>query len=158
MFFKQTVTNKYNDNGWITAGIHTSCRHKEFLYILNRNINKHLFKLYYRSYCIILRRVIREAKRKYYNCLIAAAEYRLKIFLILKQVRKNNNNRHCSSRTFQNNNKTLYINEAAQSFNKYYVSIIEGLNMKKTNVHIAMQYLHTHYSNVFPDTNFITSK
>jgi hypothetical protein len=26
--------------------------------------------------------------------------------------------------------------------------------MKKTDVHIAMQYLHTHYPNEFPDMNF----
>jgi hypothetical protein len=47
-------------------------------------------------------------------------------------------NRHAASENWilrwkliiQNNTKTIYINEAAQGFNKYYVSIIESLNMK----------------------------
>jgi hypothetical protein len=95
-FFKQRVTNRYNDNGSITAGIHISCRHKESLFILNRNINNHLFKPYYRSYCIILRRVIRDAKRKYYNCLITAAENKIKTtwnIIDIETGQKNNNNK-----------------------------------------------------------------
>jgi len=43
--FPVIKTNKLaNDNSWITAGIQTSCKHKNKLYIELRNINKSHFK------------------------------------------------------------------------------------------------------------------
>jgi hypothetical protein len=94
-FFKQNVTHKNNNNGWITMGIRTSCRCKESLYILSRNNNNYLFKLYYGFYCMILRRVITEATRKYYNRIITSAEEKIKTTWNITDIetgRKSNNN------------------------------------------------------------------
>jgi exonuclease III len=77
-FPKHNVSMKHKDNGWITVGIRTSCRRKENLYIISRNNNDYLFKSYYRCYCSILKRVIREAKRTYYNQLLSTTENKIK--------------------------------------------------------------------------------
>jgi hypothetical protein len=69
---------KHKNNGWITVGILTSCRRKKSLHILCRNGNNYLFKLYYKCYCSILKKVIREAKRKYYNQLISSSDNKIK--------------------------------------------------------------------------------
>jgi hypothetical protein len=68
---------------------------------------------------------------------------------MLKQVGKTT-----KTKTFQNNHKTINIKEAAQSFNRYCVSVIGSPNNENTNIHTTMQYLHTHYPNGFPDINF----
>jgi hypothetical protein len=62
-----------------------------------------MFKSYYRSYCTILRRVIREAKRKYYNSPIAAAENKIKTtwnIINTETGQKNNSNKDCLLKTF----------------------------------------------------------
>jgi hypothetical protein len=61
------LTVKSNCNPWITLGIKISCKHKRDLYLLYRNTNDEALKNHYRLYCKILKEVIREAKRKYYN-------------------------------------------------------------------------------------------
>jgi ribosomal protein L33 len=58
----KNVTMKHKNNGWITTGIQISCRCKKSLYIVTRNNNNHLFKLYYKCYCSILKKAIRGAK------------------------------------------------------------------------------------------------
>jgi hypothetical protein len=85
------------------------------LYIFTRNNNNYLFKSYYRSYCLILRRVIREAKRKYYNRLIASAEDKIKATWNIIDIETGwKNNKDCLPKTFQNNNKKINTEEAAQ--------------------------------------------
>jgi hypothetical protein len=43
-FFKNIVTKKCKDNGWMTIGIRTSCRRKENLYIVGGNSYNYLLK------------------------------------------------------------------------------------------------------------------
>jgi len=59
----KTGSNKYNNN-WITLGIRTSCKRKRELFSLTRNSNNSALKQYYKAYCKILKKVIREAKKK----------------------------------------------------------------------------------------------
>ena len=56
-----------NTISWITLGIKTSCRRKRQLFLLNRNNNNPALKKYYKTYCKILAKVIKEAKRLSYN-------------------------------------------------------------------------------------------
>jgi hypothetical protein len=77
-FPKHNESVRQKDNGWITVGIRTSCRRKENLYIISRNNNNYLFKSYNICYCSILKRVIREAKRTYYNQLLSSTENKIK--------------------------------------------------------------------------------
>jgi len=48
---------------WLTVGIKTSCKRKRELFILLRNSNNPDLKQYYKNYCKILGKVIKEAKK-----------------------------------------------------------------------------------------------
>jgi hypothetical protein len=58
---------KSNNNTWYTPGIRISCKHTRDLYLLHRNNNDEALKIHYRWYCKVLKDVIREAKKQYYN-------------------------------------------------------------------------------------------
>ena len=82
---------KQKDNAWITKGIRISCQRKRSLYILSRNSDDVKLKTYYKHYCSILRKTIREAKKKlYYNELILSSENKVKMSwkIIRKLTRK----------------------------------------------------------------------
>ena len=57
-------------SGWITNGIKTSCKRKKELFVLCKITNNYNLKLYYKKYCLILTKVIRKAKKLYYNNII----------------------------------------------------------------------------------------
>ena len=58
----RTKIRNYKFN-WITIGIKTSCKRKRELFISLRNSNNLALKQYYKKYCKILGKVIKEAKR-----------------------------------------------------------------------------------------------
>jgi hypothetical protein len=153
-FLKQYVRKKDNDNGCITVGIRNSCRHKEFLYTLSKNQN-YLLKSYYKSYCRILRRVIREAKRLHYNRLIESAEDTVKTTwsIINRETGQKINNIDSLPKSCQLNTAKVNTGEAAHNFNKYFSSITENLDITKTNTHAAMKYLYAYLPNGFPVLN-----
>ena len=87
--FPIVYLNKHNDNAWITKGIRISCKKKRSLYLLSRNCNNPKVKLYYKHYCSILRKTIREAKRQYFNELIVNSENKVKTtWKIIKKLTK----------------------------------------------------------------------
>jgi len=52
---------------WITKGIRTSIKIKRDLYLKCRNSNNHKLKTYYKSYCKLLAKIIRQAKILHYS-------------------------------------------------------------------------------------------
>jgi len=54
------VNKPLNHNSWITSGIQTSCQHKRVLYLKLRNNNNPVLIKYFRNYCWILSKVIKE--------------------------------------------------------------------------------------------------
>jgi hypothetical protein len=56
------INNKIN-TPWITTGIKTSCIQKRKLYLASRNSTNPHIKRYYKHYCNILSKVIKEAKK-----------------------------------------------------------------------------------------------
>ena len=52
-----------NHNSWITFGIRTSCKHKKVLRIEFRNNKNPTLRNYFKDYCQILSKVIKEAKK-----------------------------------------------------------------------------------------------
>ena len=76
--FEASFLYKYlsndRDRGWITQGIRKSCQRKRSLYIISKNNDNLNIKVYYKNYCSILRRVIREAKKKYFKQLLETSE------------------------------------------------------------------------------------
>ena len=65
------VTSQNKCNQWITVGIRTSCKRKRELFLLNRSLNNPVLKRYYKKYCNILVKVIREAKRMTFSTRIS---------------------------------------------------------------------------------------
>jgi hypothetical protein len=96
---------------------------------------------------LILRRVIREAKRKYYNQIISAANNTIKTswnIINIESGRNNKLNKEGLPQSLINNNKKINTKAAAHSFNKYFSSISEKLNINKANICSAISYLHSH--------------
>ena len=66
-------------NNWISKGIRISCGKKRDLYIQCRNNRDNIqMARYYKKYCTILNKVIKEAKRQYFYNLIATSSNRVK--------------------------------------------------------------------------------
>jgi hypothetical protein len=64
-FIKKQKNSKAVSKPWITKGIKTSCNQKRELYLKARDSNELEHKLYYKHYCKILSKVIKEAKYIY---------------------------------------------------------------------------------------------
>jgi len=56
-----------NHNGWITKGIRISCQRKRDLYSIYRHSNSPRAKEFYKKYSAILKKVIIDAKKRYYD-------------------------------------------------------------------------------------------
>jgi len=63
---------------WITKGIKTSCNRKRDLYLKACDSNELEHKLYYKHYCKILSKVIKEAKKLYYKDIITKSKNKMK--------------------------------------------------------------------------------
>jgi hypothetical protein len=61
------IIEKSNNNSWMTPGIRIPCRCKRCLYLLTRDNDDVILKIYYKQYCKTLTNVIKEAKRYMYN-------------------------------------------------------------------------------------------
>ena len=98
------------DKGWITQGIRKSCQRKRSLYIISKNSGNLMIILYYKSYCSILKRVIRETKRVYFKHLIETSENKTKAMwnIINELTRKAEKSGHLP-RSFKMNNKKVSI-------------------------------------------------
>jgi len=57
------VSKLLSHNSWITSGIRTSCQYNRVLYLKLRKNNNPVFMKYFKNYCGILSKVIREAER-----------------------------------------------------------------------------------------------
>jgi hypothetical protein len=63
---------------WLTKGIKTSCNRNRDLYLKARDNNEMEHKLYYKHYCKILSKVIKEAKKLYYEEVITKSKIKRK--------------------------------------------------------------------------------
>jgi hypothetical protein len=63
---------------WLTKGIKTSCNRKRELYLNTRHNNEIEHKLYYKHYCKILSKVMKEAKRLCYEEVITRSKNKMK--------------------------------------------------------------------------------
>jgi hypothetical protein len=61
----KSYRTKHND--WVTTGIKISCERRRNLYIIYKHPNNSQTKEYYKKYCSILKKVIIDAKKLYYN-------------------------------------------------------------------------------------------
>jgi len=70
--------NKHINQGWLTKGIKISCHHKRDLYMLCKDTNNFKITIYYKTYCKILSKVIKMAKRHHFNNLIMRSKNKSK--------------------------------------------------------------------------------
>jgi ribosomal protein L33 len=64
--FPYIYLSNNRDKGWITQGIRKSCQRKRSLYIISKNSGNLMINLHYKKYCSILKKLIREAKKRAY--------------------------------------------------------------------------------------------
>jgi len=81
--------NKHPNQGWLTKGIKISCHHKRDLYMLCKNTNNTKIKIHYKTYCKILTKVIKMAKRLHFNKLIKCSTNKSKTMWNLVKVETN---------------------------------------------------------------------
>ena len=80
-------------NGWITNGIKVSCRRKKELYEISKSSNDLAIKLHCKKYCTILTKVIRNAKKSYYNMILKSKNKMKSIWKIINS-QKGRNQQH----------------------------------------------------------------
>jgi DNA modification methylase len=134
---------KVNKNRWITPGIRISCNHKKYLYLLSRDNNDINLKRYYKQYCKILERVIKEAKRSMYNNQVVNSGNKMKTTWNFIKAETNRIKGHMSNK-YQN---------SPEAFNKYFLSaageIIQDIKNNNVKVLIIMKTQNTICLNYF---------
>lgn len=123
---QKKIIPKFNHNTWITRGIRTSCTRKRELYLKLRQNNDPDLKLYYRRYCNVLAKVIREAKKAYYDNALLKSRNKIKTTwsIIKKETRY---------KTYDMGPQVLKVNNTvikdkgsiANVFNEYFSSIAQ---------------------------------
>ena len=73
-FPEKRLQLQHTDQTWITKGILTSINNKRELYLRCRNSNNLKLKNYYKSYCKLLTKIIRQAKTLHYRNLILKSD------------------------------------------------------------------------------------
>jgi hypothetical protein len=142
----------------LTKGIRTSCKWKNSLYILSRNRNYPIIKAYIER-CTILRKIIRNAKQTHYNHLLVSAGYKSKTtWNIIDSESENANNSNHTHREFKLGNKNIHLGLAAEAFKKYFLNLVEELNMEYANIDFAISFPRNWFADGFPEmkTNPIT--
>jgi hypothetical protein len=77
-FLLQKIYSTHNNKPWITTGIKTSCQHNRELYLISRDNNNPKLKAHYKSYFLILSKVIKAAKQFYYNNRVSKSNNKMK--------------------------------------------------------------------------------
>jgi hypothetical protein len=116
------------------VGIKTSCRHKRELYLTSRNNNDEILKRHYQAYCKILLKVIKEAKKLYYDTEIQKSNNKCKsTWEIIKKL-TNNHYTHTDVQGLMIDNKYLKDQQdIADAFKDYFSPIVYNINENKVN-------------------------
>ena len=122
------IYRTHNNKPWITTGIKTTCQHKRKLYLISRLSNNSKLKAHYKSYCLILSKVIKGAKQLYYNKRISKSNNKIKTTrdIIKTETCKNHTNKgtqliHIDSKLITNQQSI------ANSFNNYYLTVADKI-------------------------------
>jgi hypothetical protein len=117
MFSCSTYNTKATSH-WIAIGIRVSCRQKRSLYVLYRNCHSQKLKACYTQYFIILHKIIREAKKIYFNQLISLSDNKTKaIWNIVKTERGSKCHPDTMPSALEKENLVINLNQAAYAFN-----------------------------------------
>jgi hypothetical protein len=137
--------NTKTNTPWITIGIKTSCVQKRKLYTASRNSTNPHIKRYYKHYCNILSKVIKEAKKHHYDNQIKNSTSKNKTTwnIVNKETYRKVNSTNIKSLNIDGittDNQQLI----AETFNDYFVSTAENIKTKDRNAY--MQNKNTPYN------------
>ena len=146
----------HNDNAWITSGIRTSCKTKRNLYLSTRSCNDPKVIWHYKNYCNILRRTIREAKRRYFNEIIVNSENKTKTSwkIIKKLANKNHHNRQALP-PIKIDGIQKSPKQVAQDINNYFINIPKNLNIQAPRNNNCIALLRKYYPDVYPPLQIV---
>ncbi|GFG31309.1 hypothetical protein Cfor_12872 [Coptotermes formosanus] len=138
----QYVASNISNNCWITTGIRISCKCKKFLYIMSKASNCTKIKAHYIRYCYLLRKVIRKAKEMYYNDMITSSATKSKTSwnIINSEIGTASNKRYTQTE-FNLGSKTINVNQAAKTFNNYFINSVAELITQDSNSELALSSL-----------------
>jgi hypothetical protein len=123
------IKNISNTISWITLGIKTSCKCKRELFLLNRNSNNPSLKRYYKTYCRILAKVIKEAKRLSYNSRILKSNNKVKTtWNIINELLRKQHSTNVIQKLSTEGSLLTNQYDIAEAVNKYFSSIIDIIN------------------------------
>jgi len=149
-----------NTISWITLGIKTSCKRKRQLFLLNRNNNNPALKKYYKTYCKILAKVIKEAKRLSYNNRILKSDNKVKTtWNIINELSGKQHSTNVIQKLRTEGSLLTNQYDIVEAFNKYFSSIIGQTNRNNPDnpsydTLFAYSYLDLDNGNYYPPLVF----
>jgi len=133
-FIKKHTNCKAISKPWLTKGIQISCNRKREMYLKMRDNNEMKHKLYYKQYCKILTKVIKEAKKLYYKEAISKSKNKMKTTwnIIRKATSKLNNEGNINSIRIKDQVVYKQIT-IANELNSYFSNIAGSISDKRIN-------------------------
>jgi len=157
-YYHSFPLKKYCDNytkqGWLTKGIKISCQQKRDLYILCKGTNNSKIINYYKTYCKILSKVIKTAKRHHFNNLIKCSKNKTKTMWNIVKTETNNRDSNDKLPLNIEGNSIKDYRDLANVFNDYFIN---ATNTHQTNDMSknteALNNLYSVFNKPFPQFN-----
>jgi hypothetical protein len=132
-FLKVNIT-KFNQshNEWITRGIKVFCKRKKELFVLCKISNNHNLKLYYKKYCLILTKIICNAKKLHYNNIILRFKNKIKITWKIINSEREITHQDTSVPLLELDDKIITNQlKIANLCNSYFLAVADSINVNK---------------------------
>ncbi|GFG38826.1 hypothetical protein Cfor_11239 [Coptotermes formosanus] len=158
--FNASFTVKYKStnekHNWITRGIKISCKQKRNLYALTNYSKDPVRNAHYNTYCKIVRKVIREAKKQHYSRLIAQSNNKIKTTwnIIKKETGKVHPAEQIPS-LLVDNKKLNDPKSVANAFKNFFLNITENLDINHKGKGDAISFLKDSFPINFPSLKII---
>jgi hypothetical protein len=136
--------------------------HKEQKYLANvkgvyiSTVGTAMTRAFYIKYCKIVNNVIKEAKKQHYSRLIVKSDNKIKTTwnIIKKETGKVRLNEQTPS-LFTDDAKVKDPESVANTFNNFFLTITESLNLHKIGKEDAISFLKDAFPVKFPDIKII---
>jgi len=130
----QKIYSTHNNKPWITTGIKTSCQYKRELYFTSRDSNNSKLKTYYKSYCLILSKVIKAAKHLYYNNKISKSNNKIKTTWVIIKTETCKNHTNKGTQLINIDGKLLTNQKSiASSFSNHFLTVADKITSNIKN-------------------------
>ena len=124
----QKIYSTHNNKPWITRGIKTSCQHTRELHLISRDSNNSKLKTYYKSYCLILSKVIKAAKHLYYNNKISKSKNKIKTTWVIIKTETCKNHTNKGTQLINIDGKLITNQQSiAHSFYNYFLTVADKI-------------------------------